>query len=78
MVTEPSPQPTTMYEVVRVRFYYVVDRVSTNGCREQYNWFLSLKKAEICAEGLASGTWTDQGPIMSRFIVDDGGSFTDD
>ncbi len=67
------------YEVIRSRSFpirlYRVYRVKTFGLdegglyegREGVYWFLRLKNAEIAASGLASGSWTADGPIMASF-----------
>lgn len=66
----------TTYEVVeRNRFLFFVDRVSyespiageTVEHRDTLRWFTSQDRAEACAEGLARGTWSADGPIRAIF-----------
>lgn len=67
---------TYRYEVIQRNWLvYLVQEVQTvrataapdMECRSTIRWFLKLDKAEDCAEGLAEGTWTKEGPIMASF-----------
>jgi hypothetical protein len=61
------------YQVIKRNWLiYDVDKVywfpdGQEQSRRGIQGFFSLDTAEACAQGLAEGTWSEEGPIMAEF-----------
>lgn len=69
-----NPHPVRFEVIQKNRFIYVVQEIRSSRqdgyeYRSQVRWFFKLKIAEACAQGLAEGTWTEEGPIMASFLI---------